>query len=102
MRHHLTLVAVSAILLAPTLGAQSLADRVNGAPAGAVQFSFAARPGVCGNGRGFIQTGNAASYGSYVGSFTTTANGDVVRTEVCQNGPVHVVIDRAGRDIISI
>ena len=102
MRQHITGAALAVTLLAPALGAQLLADRVNAAPAGAVQFSFAARPGVCGNGHGFIQTGNSTYYGSYIGSFTTTANGDLVRTEVCQNGPVHVVIDRAGRDIISI
>jgi HEAT repeat protein len=102
MRQYITRAAVAAALLAPALGAQSLADRVNGAPAGAVQFTFAARPGVCGNGHGFIQTGNSMYYGSYVGNFTTSSNGDLVRTEVCQNGPVHVVIDRAGRDIISI
>lgn len=101
IRHHLARGTVAAVLLAPALGAQSLADRVNGAPAGAVQFTFAARPGVCGNGRGFIQTGNSTYYGSYVGSYSTT-NGDIVRAEVCQNGPVHVVIDRAGRDIIAI
>jgi HEAT repeat protein len=101
IRHHLARGTVAAALLGPALGAQSLADRVNGAPAGAVQFTFAARPGVCGNGRGFIQTGNSTYYGSYVGSYSTT-NGDIVRAEVCQNGPVHVVIDRAGRDIIAI
>lgn len=101
IRHHLARGTVAVALLVPALGAQSLADRVNGAPAGAVQFTFAARPGVCGNGRGFIQTGNSTYYGSYVGSYSTT-NGDIVRAEVCQNGPVHVVIDRAGRDIIAI
>ena len=54
-----------AALFAPGLGAQSIADRVNDAPAGAVQFTFAARPGVCGNGRTYIQTGSNNFYGSY-------------------------------------
>src|SRR5206468_7664049 len=65
-------------------------------------FTFAARPGVCGNGRSFIQLGNSSFYGSYSGSYMTTSNGDVVRADVCQNGPVRVVVDRAGREIISI
>jgi HEAT repeat protein len=101
MRLHIS-VCLSAVLIAPVLGAQSLADRVSGAAPGAVQFTFAARPGVCGNGRSFIQTGSSTFYGNYIGNFTTSSNGDVVRTEICQNGPVHVVIDRAGREIISI
>lgn len=37
--------------LAPTLSAQSLADRIAAVRDGDVRFSFAARPGVCGNGR---------------------------------------------------
>jgi HEAT repeat protein len=102
MRHSLSRAAFAAALLAPPLCAQTLADRVNGAAPGAVQFTFPARPGVCGNGRSFIQTGNNSFYGSYSGSFITTSTGDVVRAEVCQNGPVRVVIDRAGREVISI
>ena len=68
-----------------------------GAPAGAVQFTFPARVGVCGNGRTYIQTGNNNYYGSF-----SSSNGDIVRAEPCQNGPVRVVIDRAGREIIAI
>jgi HEAT repeat protein len=82
-------------LLAPALSAQSLADRVNGASASAVQFTFPARPGVCGNGRTFIMTGNGNTYGNFYSS-------DITRTEPCVNGPVRVVVDRAGRDVISV
>lgn len=82
-------------LLAPALSAQSLADRVNGASAGAVQFTFAARPGVCGNGRTYIQTSNSSIYGNF-------SYNEIARTEPCQNGPVRIVIDRAGREIIAI
>lgn len=82
-------------LLAPGLSAQSLADRVNGASASAVQFTFSARPGVCGNGRTYIMTGNSNIYGNF-------SYNEVTRTEPCQNGPVRVVVDRAGRDIIAV
>jgi len=82
-------------LCAPGVFAQSLASRVDGASASAVQFTFAARPGVCGNGRTYIMTGN----GSINGNFYST---DMTRTEPCVNGPVRVVIDRAGRDVISV
>ena len=41
------------LLTAPggTAGAQTIAQRVPQAPDGSVHLSFAARPGVCGNGR---------------------------------------------------
>ena len=100
-RQHIARATVAVALITPALGAQSLADRVNGAPAGAVQFTFAARPGVCGNGRSFIQTGSSSFFGSYSGSYVTTGDG-MVRSEPCQNGPARVVIDRAGREIIAI
>lgn len=87
--------ATMVALLAPGLSAQSLADRVNGASASAVQFTYAARPGVCGNGRTYIMTGNSNIYGSFNSS-------EITRTEPCQNGPVRVVVDRAGRDIIAV
>jgi HEAT repeat protein len=82
-------------LLAPGLSAQSLTDRVNSASASAVQFTYVARPGVCGNGRTYIMTGNGNTYGSF-------SYNEITRTEPCQNGPVRVVVDRAGRDIISV
>jgi HEAT repeat protein len=94
LRHNVPRATVMVALLASGLQAQSLADRVNGASASAVQFTYAARPGVCGNGRTWIQTSTNSFYGNF--------NSDIARTEACQNGPVRVVIDRAGRDIIAI
>ena len=61
--------ALALLAAAAQAGAQSLAARVDAAPAGAVQFHFAARPGVCGNGRSFIQT----SPGNVTGSFRHTS-----------------------------
>ncbi|MFN2400391.1 MAG: HEAT repeat domain-containing protein [Gemmatimonadaceae bacterium] len=83
-----------ALAAAPAL-AQSLADRVSRASDGSVQFSFAARPGVCGNGRTFISIDSHAFYGSYSGS-------DVMRREQCQSGPVRVVMTRADRAVVDI
>lgn len=79
---------------APAL-AQSLADRVSRAPDGAVQFTFAARPGVCGNGRSFISLDSHAFFGSYSGS-------DVMRREQCEAGPVRVVLTRADRAVVDV
>lgn len=86
----LALAAVIAASIAPKLRAQSLASRVDAAPDGRVQFSFAARPGVCGNGRTYIQTGPNSYSGVFYG------NSDAVR-DPCVAGPVRVVIDRADK-----
>jgi len=76
--------------------AQGLASRIDAAPDGRVQFSFAARPGVCGNGRTYIQTGP----NSYTGMFY--GNTDALRADPCVAGPVRVVIDRADKLPLSV
>ena len=94
-RRLLIAAAVSAAAAAAPAYGQSLADRVNGAPDGRVQFNFAARSGVCGDGRTFIQT----SPNNYSGVFY--GNSDYARA-ACVAGPVRVVIDRADREPLSI
>jgi HEAT repeat protein len=86
-------VALIVLTLAAPAGAQSLARRVASAPEGRVQFSYAARPGVCGNGRSYIQTGPNNFSGNW---------DDTRRMDPCVAGPVRVVLDRAGRDVISL
>src|SRR5207248_1361345 len=78
--------------LGTPLGAQNLAARVDGAPPGLVQFEFAARPGVCGNGRTYIQT----TPGNFNGSFNTSIS-ETLRIDPCEPGPALVVLDRAER-----
>ena len=90
------ILLIAAAFLTP-IQAQSLARRVASAPEGRVQFSFAARAGVCGNGRSYIQTGPNSYTGSWVGNFD-----DARRADPCVAGPVRVVVDRAGREVISI
>ena len=89
------IVAAATVIGVPPAHGQSLADRVNGAPDGRVQFNFAARSGVCGDGRTFIQT----SPNNYSGVFY--GNSDYARA-ACVAGPVRVVIDRADREPLSI
>ncbi|MDX2262576.1 MAG: HEAT repeat domain-containing protein [Gemmatimonadales bacterium] len=76
----------------PVVG-QGLDRRVAGAPEGNVQFHFAARPGVCGNGAGLLRTGDGSSY------YTSFAS-DVGQAESCTAGPVRVVVVRIGREIV--
>lgn len=89
----LRLVAAVALLDAMRLPAQSLADRVAAAADARVQFTFAARDGVCGNGRSFIQVTDNQWYGSW---------NDADRRDACLAGPVRVLLDRAGREVVSL
>ena len=95
MRTHIAAAGAAVAIIAPSAVAQSLADRVNSAGEGQIQFSYAARPGVCGNGRSFISIGGNTFIGSY------TSNDGVVR-EACDGGGVRVVINRAGGTITAV
>ena len=92
MRHFI-IVALALPVSATAIAAQSLADRVSGAAQPRVQFSFAARAEVCGNGRSYYQISGNSWYGNF---------NDADRREPCVNGPVRVLIDRAGRDVVSV
>ena len=97
MRHFIKLSATlgtALLVLGPkSSDAQDLAGRIASASQPRVQFSYAARPGVCGNGRSFINIhGN-----TWIGSWS-----DSDRREPCAEGPVRVVIDRAGREVVSV
>jgi hypothetical protein len=75
----------------PALG-QSLANRIASTSGRSVQFSYPARPGVCGDGRTYISTGS----GNFYGSFSTN------NTDQCLAGPVRVVADLADRNVIAL
>lgn len=94
------LIVAAALVAAagPAAPAQSgLEGRVNSAPDGRVMFSFAARPGICGNGRTYIQTGPNSYSGTFYGNYN-----DGIRAEPCVSGPVRVVIDRADKLPLSV
>jgi hypothetical protein len=93
-----SLIAATLVAAAAPLAAQGIASRVDGAPDGRVQFTFASRPGICGNGRTYIQTGPNSITGSvnYSGTFYGNYN-DGIRADPCIPGPVRVVIDRADK-----
>src|SRR6266404_1075584 len=85
-----TLLAIAAAT-SPALG-QSLASRIASAGDRSVQFSYPARPGVCGDGRTYISTGS----GNFYGSFSTNS------ADQCQAGPVRVVLDLADRNVVAL
>jgi hypothetical protein len=77
---------------AASAGGQSLANKIASAGDRSVQFSFPARPGVCGDGRSYISTGP----GNFYGSFTSNT------TDQCQTGPVRVVLDLADKNVVAL
>ncbi|MEX2154055.1 MAG: HEAT repeat domain-containing protein [Gemmatimonadaceae bacterium] len=92
MRHSI-LAALALSALSSAASAQTLADRVANASTPRVQFTYAARADVCGNGRSFIQVARDSWYGSF---------NDSDRRDACTAGPVRVLLDRAGREVVSI
>lgn len=87
---------VLSALVASQAPAQSLANRISAVREGRVSFTFAARDGVCGNGRSFISIGSDV----HIGSYTVMSDGRM--TEPCQRGPVRVVLDRADGSVIDV
>lgn len=73
--------------------AQSLDRRVASAAAGNVTFHFAARPGVCGDGRAYLRGDGDMWHGSFY---------DGARAMPCESGPVRVVLYRDGADLLRI
>ena len=95
-------VAVGSVaLLGCTAGAQTLQSRVGSAGDGPVQFNFASREGVCGNGHSFFRVDDDGWYQTSSSS-SNFGNGDGMRSEMCSRGPVRVVITHAGRDVVKI
>jgi hypothetical protein len=87
-------IAVAVTSVTPTIvRAQSLASRIAAVSDGLVQFRFAARPGLCGNGRGMI--GTAGRW--YVRATITSAEASWQRA--CEPGPVRVVISNHGGEV---
>ena len=84
------IVAISAS--ASSAHGQSLANKISSAGDRSVQFSFPARPGVCGDGRTYISTGS----GNFYGSFSSNT------ADQCQAGPVRIVLDLADRNVVAL
>lgn len=89
--HHELLAAA---LLVPAAAACQGLDRQVAGIDGSVQFHFAARAGVCGDGSSYFRAETGGSY--------TTMGGFGDGRDQCAAGPVHVVLVRYGRETVKI
>src|ERR1700681_2740988 len=89
---HFAVLVVAISAAASSARGQSLANKIASAGDRSVQFSFPARPGVCGDGRTYISTGS----GNFYGSFSSNT------ADQCQAGPVRIVLDLADRDVVAL
>src|SRR3990172_3238063 len=90
------ITAPAALLLAGSAPAcaQTLERRVAQAGDRPVEFHFAARAGVCGDGRSYFRADDDGWYGTF--------SSDGWRAQPCERGPVRVVIVRAGREVVKV
>jgi hypothetical protein len=91
----ITSVAALGALLPMFAGAQSLERKVAGAGDTPAQFHFAAREGVCGNGKTYFRTEDDNWYGTFYSN-------DGSRNEPCAPGPVRVVVTHAGKEVVRV
>lgn len=83
-------MAVAACLATTAVGAQDLGRRIASVKNGTVRFSFAARPGVCGDGRNNISVRNDRD-----------SRWKDVEWE-CERGPVMIALTRESGEVVSI
>ncbi len=94
--------ALALLLAGAPAAAQTLARRVAAAPNGTARFTFAARPGVCGNGRNMIAWEcRDDRCGRHTISFSSSVAGDEVEYD-CEPGPVRVSLTLHGGAVASV
>ncbi|MGD2155050.1 MAG: hypothetical protein PVG79_17430 [Gemmatimonadales bacterium] len=90
-----TVVGATVLLLAPPAMGQSIADAVNELRDGKVRMSFAARPGVCGDGYSSISMDGGRGW------HVRRGHGDDWDVE-CEHGPVRVVLRVRDREVTEV
>ncbi len=77
---------------------QGIAGRIAAAPAGNVQFAFAARDGVCGDGTSWLSSGN----GSFSGTINISSSNDASFRASCLAGAIRITLIRVDREIVDL
>lgn len=91
--HDIVTVGGAVLALGTGAGAQgTLADRVAAVRDGELQFEYAGREGICGNGRSFIRIGES----SFNGNWNDAEEG------ACLPGPVRIVLRKERGEVVSL
>jgi HEAT repeat protein len=94
-------LGLTAVAAAGSLPAQSLSRRILDASDGPIQFSFASRDGVCGDGSTYVRDGFGGNNRIYEGgNFNGHSRGD--DWPPCIPGPVHVVASMSGGQLLRL
>lgn len=110
-RYRSTLIAAALVLTsAAAAGAQDIAGRVRQVGNGTVRITFAAQPGVCGDGETFISTnGWSAGNGSRTifrdtrGSYNVTTGGNEwSHSRDCEEGPLRVALEVDDGEVVDV
>ena len=95
------LISFAAVMATRSLPAQSLTRRVLDAPDGPIQFTFASRRGVCGDGASYVRDGFGGNNRIYEGgNFSGRTRGD--DWPPCIAGPVRVVATVSGGELLRL
>ncbi|MFL5612279.1 MAG: HEAT repeat domain-containing protein [Gemmatimonadaceae bacterium] len=102
MRHSVAAFSVAFFALVSSANAQSLSRRLADTRDGTVQFSFASRPGVCGDGATYVRDGFGDDNRIFDGGNISghTRNGS--DWPPCIRGPVRVVATVSGGDVVRL
>jgi HEAT repeat protein len=99
----LTVVSTAFIANPPAQGTD-LARRIASAPDGLVKMTYAAREGVCGDGRSFIAEATSAARGYEVwfldGMSMSSVSGDIAAR--CASGPVRLLLVVRDRRVVAV
>src|SRR5690606_9352953 len=99
MNHRIAVIMSAAFLSPLAVSAQSVQSRVAGAPADAtVRFTFAAKPGVCGDGERISIRGGAGGRAAVTVSGREYGGDDWLRD--CVEGPVELEIVRSDGRVV--
>lgn len=95
------LLSLAPIVARGDLEAQSIAERVSAVRSGTVRMEYAAKEGVCGNGRGSISVRNGNGNSTYNTGFTGSTRQREWEDE-CESGPVRVALDASRGTVTAV
>jgi hypothetical protein len=101
-RHSFFAFSAALFAIVSSAHAQSLSRRVANSPDGTVQFTFASRPGVCGDGATYVRDGFGGDSRIYEGGNFSGRSRGGDDWPPCVRGPLRVVATVSGGDAVRL